>query len=264
MDQNYLRNDQYKTAVNLSARVDLHRQFSTNPYGWFRWVFDQFDLPPQAHALEAACGRGDLWHDNLDRLPPGWDITLTDFSEGMLAEARTKLAGTGRSFRFEAADIRQLPPGDGRFDAVIANHMLYHVPDKPRAFREVLRVLKPGGRFYATTVGERHMWELSDLVNRFFQEESSFDFDSRHLDFLLENGRAQLDPFFADIEIRRYTDSLKITQAEPLIQYIYSGRFKETARSREQEFRAFIAAEIDRNGAIHIFKDSGIFIGRKA
>jgi cyclopropane fatty-acyl-phospholipid synthase-like methyltransferase len=36
------------------------KRFSTNPYGWLRWVFDQFDLPPGARVLEVGCGTGQL------------------------------------------------------------------------------------------------------------------------------------------------------------------------------------------------------------
>jgi ubiquinone/menaquinone biosynthesis C-methylase UbiE len=263
VDQNYLQDDQYKTAANLTARVDLHKLFSVNKYGWFRWVFDQIDLPPRALILEIACGRGDLWRENMDRIPADWDITLTDFAEGMLAETKSNLTNTGREFKFEQVDIRSIPYGDTEFDAVIANHMLYYVPDKPGAFREVLRVLKPGGKIYTTTVGSRHMEQLNELVQRFCDGALAFDFDSRGLDFLLENGQAQLEPFFKDIRLRRYEDTLKVTQAEPLVKYIFSGRLKELLKAREQELRAFIAGEIKAGGAIHIFKDSGIFIGSK-
>ncbi|MGE5252069.1 MAG: class I SAM-dependent methyltransferase, partial [Bacteroidota bacterium] len=161
IDPESLQNGQYRSAANLTSRIDLHRSYSRNPYGWFRWVFDQLDLPPSTRLLELACGRGDLWRDNLDRIPPGWDITLTDLSEGMLADAKTWLAGSPHPFRFERADIQDIPFDDGQFDAVIANHMLYYVADKPGAFREVLRVLRPGGYFFTTTVGEGHLRGLA-------------------------------------------------------------------------------------------------------
>ena len=47
----------------------------------------------------------------------------------------------------ELIDIQQIPYPDGSFDTAIANFMLYHVPDLPRAIGEVRRVLRPGGRF---------------------------------------------------------------------------------------------------------------------
>ena len=43
-DQVYLKEHQYKTPANLKARINLHRKFGTNPYGWMRWVLDQLNL----------------------------------------------------------------------------------------------------------------------------------------------------------------------------------------------------------------------------
>ena len=45
-DQNYLKTDQYKDSSNLDARVAIHQRFSTNPYGWFNWVFDAVSKLP--------------------------------------------------------------------------------------------------------------------------------------------------------------------------------------------------------------------------
>ena len=73
-DQTYLQDEQYKNAGNLNARIRLHHEFSTNKYGWFRWVFDHYDLPSQARILELGCGPGDLWLDNMARIPSGWGV----------------------------------------------------------------------------------------------------------------------------------------------------------------------------------------------
>ena len=62
-DQQYLKTDQYKDSTNLDARVEIHRRFSTNTYGWFNWFFDRLlKLPEDARILElgwalATCGR---------------------------------------------------------------------------------------------------------------------------------------------------------------------------------------------------------------
>ena len=135
---------QYRTDANLNARIDLHRRFTANSYPWHRWVFDHLAPPAAACVLELGCGPGDLWRENADRIPAGWDNTLTDFSEGMVAAAQRNLAEIGRVFAFRQADAQDLPFEAAAFDTVIANHMLYHVPDR-RALAEIRRVLKPGG-----------------------------------------------------------------------------------------------------------------------
>ncbi|MBO0792518.1 MAG: class I SAM-dependent methyltransferase, partial [Ktedonobacteraceae bacterium] len=159
-DQNYLLNRQYQDATNFGARVDLHRRFRVNPYGFHRWVFDHFTLNEGSQVLELGCGPGGLWRSNRQRIPTNWQITLTDFSPGMLQEARA-LLGEER-FTYEVADAQALPFADESFDAVIANHMLYHIPDLNRALGEIQRVLKPSGHFYATTFGREHLRELDE------------------------------------------------------------------------------------------------------
>ena len=107
-DQTYLLNDQYKDASNFTARFQLHERFSVNPQGWFPWVLDRVRLPAEARVLEVGCGPGWLWERNLERIPKGWDVTLTDFSPGMLEEAKHNLPDGDRRFRFEVADAQAI------------------------------------------------------------------------------------------------------------------------------------------------------------
>lgn len=78
-------------------------------------------------------------------------------------------ARLGHRFTFAQADAQALPFRDASFDAVIANHMLYHVPDIPRALGEVRRVLKPSGFCYAATMGVANMREVDELAACFFR-----------------------------------------------------------------------------------------------
>lgn len=150
-DQSYLLEDQYRDPTNLQDRAQLHARFSVNPRGWLPWVFDRFAFGKEARLLDLGCGPGDLWHVNRERIPTGWDITLADLSPGMLDAAATKLDKARFSYR--VADAQDLPFDNDWFDGVIANHMLYHVPDRERALIESRRVLKADGRLYAATNG---------------------------------------------------------------------------------------------------------------
>jgi ubiquinone/menaquinone biosynthesis C-methylase UbiE len=261
-DPAFLLSDQYKDASNLDARLQLHRGFSTNKYGWLRWVFDQFDLPPVCRILDLGCGPANLWQENLERIPEGWDITLTDLSPGMIEQAQENLQGSGRPFTFDVVDAQSIPYDDASFDAVVANHMLYHVPDRAKALTEMQRVLRPGGTFYTSTVGQTHTQELFELIGRFDPEEK---FKHVLSPFTLENGAAQLAPWFSQITVNRYEDDLAITETEPLIAYVMS---MVDARSvfTEERLAALIAyaeQEIAAHGRIHITKDSGLFAARK-
>ncbi|MBV6450524.1 MAG: Ubiquinone/menaquinone biosynthesis C-methyltransferase UbiE [Anaerolineales bacterium] len=261
-DQNYLKTDQYKDSSNLDARVELHKRFSTNSYGWMNWVFDiLLKLPADAKILELGCGPGYLWKENVSRIPAGWDITLSDLSSGMLDSAWRNLVVTGRAFQFKEIDAQTIPFADETFDAVIANHMLYHVPDRPKAIAEIKRVLKTGGRLFATTVGDNHLKEITDW---FRQIRKSSIWESFSNLFTLENGLDQLKPFFPNVTVSRYEDNLHVTELEPLIAYFHSGiRAGELSEDELAKLRSDLESELKAKGKIFIQKDSGMFEATK-
>jgi ubiquinone/menaquinone biosynthesis C-methylase UbiE len=257
-DQEYLLSEQYQDESNLNARIQLHDRFSTNKHGWHRWVFDQLHLPSESRILELGCGTGRLWWENLNRVPRGWDITLSDLSSGMLQEAQRNLRNSQRQFEFRVIDAQAIPFEDESFDAVMANHVLYHVPDRKKAFSEIHRVLRPGGRFYASTVGRAHLRELYELVHRF---DPSADLWGAQVSesFLLENGLDQLSEWFSRVTLHRYEDALVITEAKPLVAYVLSSAAKSILAGKEPQLIKFVEQEMALHNAIYVTKDSGLF-----
>jgi ubiquinone/menaquinone biosynthesis C-methylase UbiE len=253
-DQVYLK-EQYQNASYLNDRIQLHVRFSTNAYDWHMYVFDQLKLPVDSRVLEVGCGPGQLWLRNIGRIPEGWEITLTDFSPGMLDEARHNLAG-GRPFAFEVADAQALPFPNASFDAVIANHMLYHVPDRPAALSEIRRVLRPAGRLYAATNGVSHLQEIHGLASAFDPTIALWERGASS--FTLEGGGAELAQWFARVTLHRQANALIVTEAEPLAAFVAS-MASDLAGERRQAFTRFVEQRIQASGAIHITKDTGLF-----
>ncbi len=261
-DRAYLLNSQYKDATNFNARINLHRRFSTNKYGWHRWVFDQFKLDEGSELLELGCGPGLLWLSNRHRIPASWQITLTDFSPGMLQVARQQPGG--ERFAYALADAQALPFADETFDAVIANHMLYHIPDLRRALGEIRRVLRPGGRFYASTFGREHMSELDELIWECWPG-LPWQGVGKSSPFVLENGQEVLAPFFAQVTKYTYENPLEVTEAEPLVEYAFSGKLGSLLASEEREvFTAMVRKKLAERGTIHITNAAGMFEAGKA
>lgn len=251
-------NNQYRTTSNLNARIRLHQEFSTNKYGWQRWLFDQFKFIPQSRVLELGCGTGNLWLENLDRIPADAEILLSDFSEGMLEQAKQNLKNNLSFFRFKVIDAQSIPFDNAFFDIVIANHMLYHVPDRGKALSEIKRVLRPTGRFYSSTSGCNHLKELSDLVSRFDSQLSSWG-NLTSDTFSLENGPAQLGAYFESVSLYRYPNSLIVTDANLLTDYILSGRIKLSS-DKQLDLATFVEQELKANdGKCYITIDTGLF-----
>ena len=258
---------QYKTPANLNARADLHARFSTNPTGWLPWVFGHIRkrLPDSARILEIGCGPGSLWVENRGEVPAGWSLTLTDLSEGMVARSQEVTAQAGLDAACVQADIRGLPFETDTFDAVIANHMLYHVPDIDGGLQEIRRVLKPGGTFFAATNGMDHMKELFDLMNAFTP--GAWTNQERPVArFCLQNGGDMIGRYFEPVSRIDYPDSLLVDEAQPLAEYVCSMAgmgvgFESIIRKRE-DFLLFLEGWIREKGSIRISKQAGLFIAR--
>lgn len=256
VDQNYLMQSQYKDSGNLNARMTIHQRFSTNTYGWTNWMFDQLaDLPANANVLELGCGSGELWKECASRIPDGWVLTLTDLSDGMLDTAWRNLIVIKRGIKFEKVDAQSIPYADKTFDAVIANFMLYHVPDRQKALSEIQRVLKDDGVLFAATSGESHLRELYEWVFR----ASGGKQGKIPLQFTLENGKEQLQKLFPRVELSRYSDSLRVTDVDVIMAYLRSMMSVELSADEMQTLERELSAGIAKDGAIHISKDAGLF-----
>ena len=217
-------------------------------------MFDGYDFGAEADVLEVGCGDGMIWRANLDRIPDGWRLTLTDLSDGMIAEARGAL---GDRAGYAVARVEELPFEDDAFDAVVANHVLFHVEDRGRAFAEIRRVLRPGGRFVSTTVGLEHLRELRELA----PPEPGTQFAEVRGRYMIETAPDELAPFFDDVVVERYEDALRVTEVEPVVDFVRS-RSGESLE-RLESVRAHVEAAIEREGAFTVFKDTARIRCRK-
>jgi SAM-dependent methyltransferase len=180
----------------------------------------------------------------------------------MVSQAKANLTGRADIDLYMVVDAQFIPYPAGSFEAVIANHCLYHIPDRGKALSEIHRVLVPGGRLFATTIGQTHMAEIKGLVER-FDPKAEHVFNSEEVSFTLENGAAQLRPWFQNLERRRYPDSLRVNRAEPLVDFVFSGIRFGMGEDRRSAFMVFVQDELERGGGeLHIQKDSGLFIAR--
>jgi SAM-dependent methyltransferase len=125
-----------------------------------------------SHILETAAGTGIVTAALAAALPEA-EIVATDLNPGMLdlARARTRLALTS----FRPADAQQLPFGPAEFDLVVCQFGVMFFPDRIGAYREALRVLRPGGAFLFALWGRLEdnpaSIALSDAVAALFPED---------------------------------------------------------------------------------------------
>ena len=245
---------QYATANNLGTRISIHDKYSTNKLGFGNWIFSNYRIDKGAKVLELGCGTGDMWKDKESVICTCSKIILSDFSEGMVATTRDNI-GSYDNIEYKVLDIQDIPYEDATFDIVIANMMLYHVPDIDKGLMEVRRVLKREGRFYCATYGEHGIIEyLSKILSAYGVE------DNINKNFTLQNGYEILSKIFSKVEKKEYIDSLAVTNIDDMVDYIYSLSSMTSLNGVPKQVINDILTENTLDCFLNVPKEYGMFI----
>ena len=253
---------QYLNSSNISARINLHKEYAANKKGWFPWLFEQCQIQPGDTILEIGCGDASLWRENRERIPENIKIILSDLSDGMMRDVKRSIGKKDERFRFDVMDAHQIHMPDASVDLLIANHVLFYCEDLQQVFREIKRVLKSNGIFICSTYSGSHMKEISELVKE-FDDRIVLSADRLYERFGKENGKELLQKEFKDIVWVQYEDHLSVTDADALLAYILSchGNQNRYIVDRYRDFRAFVKKKTEKG--FYITKDAGIFIVKK-
>lgn len=246
---------QYARTEGLDIRIALHEKYSENKQPFGDWLLSCYRIPRGSRVLELGCGTAAMWRGHLDALD-GCEVILSDLSPAMLEAARRNL-GDHENIAFRLIDIQNIPCPDGYFDAVIANMMLYHVPDLHRGLSEARRVLKRGGTFYCATFGERgHNWHIANMLAAYGVR--------WHTDapFTLQNGEEALRAHFDEVRRVDREDALIVTDAGDLADYVLSLTDITGLEGLSREALCALFEAKMAGGALRLPKEYGLFICR--
>jgi SAM-dependent methyltransferase len=251
---------QYADDRNLRARqrLWLHQD---PPFDLVGWVLDLAGLSPGLQVLDVGCGNGAYLRAMRDRhvRAVGCDLSI-----GMLRAASHPALVN--------ADVVALPVRDASFGVVLAPHMLYHVPDRESAARELRRALIPGGVCVAVTNGSQHLRSLRDLVEQAART-STPGWEMRGPSaqaFSLENGAAQLGGSFEHVTCMRPSGVAPVvirdaTVAADYVASLASHYQDEVAcpwQDVVQDVRCAVQQVIGEKGAFITAGDTGAFVCR--
>jgi len=245
---------QYATANNLSTRISIHDKYSTNKMGFGNWIVSNYKIDKGASVLELGCGTGVMWKGRDTLICDCSQIILSDFSDGMVSTAK-EMVGNHNNIEYRVLDIQDIPYEDDSFDIIIANMMLYHVPDIDKGLSEVRRVLKEGGVFYCATYGEHGITEyLSTILSEYGVK------DNMNKNFTLQNGYEILNKTFSNVEKKEYIDSLEVTNVDDMVEYIYSLSSMTALSSMPKQAIKEILIQNTSDGILNVPKEYGMFI----
>ena len=257
---------QYASSNNLQKRIDIH-QYSTANESWFDWLYDRMNIKSGMKILEIGCGNGKLWDTICKRLPQNLTIYMTDNSEGMLEDAKKRLAinsdyikNNNTEFIYMKKDAECFEIEESGFDRVIANHMLYHISSSARdtLLKYCANIMKSDGMFVASTIGNSHLTELFEFVYRFDASlKMPYWFGEG---FNLENGKPQLESVFKNVSVEEHKNDLIVDNADAIYDYLMSlPEFeKQMLSDRKILLRRAIEKEIEVNKYFFIHKSTGV------
>jgi SAM-dependent methyltransferase len=261
-DRDYLQTRQYRTDANLAARQSIY-QYQRPMVDLPAAVLDLAELAGSETIADIGCGNG-IYLAELMRRGHAGRVIGADLSAGMLHAARRAAAGAGLT----AGDAAALPFADGVTDITLAPHMLYHVPDRLAAVRELRRVTCDGGQVLVVLNDVDHLAELRDLVTGAAAEIGLSDVvwaDNGGITggFSLDDGEEMLAGVFGTVARHEFNAELEVPGSEPVLEYVASMRY---AQSMDDPGRLVAAAaqrlHPDAGGLVRIRTRVGCLVCR--
>jgi SAM-dependent methyltransferase len=261
-DRDYLRQHQYRTDAHLAARQSIY-QFERPPIDLPAAVLGLAGLTGAEPVADIGCGNG-VYLAELARRGHHGRMLGVDLSAGMLRAARARAATAG----LLAGDAAALPLADHVADVTLAPHMLYHVPDRPAAVRELRRITRPGGQVLVVLNAADHLAELTELAVAAAMDSGLARAASRAeiradggVD--LDTGARLLEREFSSVQRHEFAGELAIPGPEPILAYIASMRLVQSVADSDRILAA--AARLlpaARDGAIRIRTHTGCLVCR--
>jgi ubiquinone/menaquinone biosynthesis C-methylase UbiE len=127
------------------------------------------DLRAGMSVLDVGCGPGSITRGLAERVAPG-QVVGVDLSKETLEAASREAAARGlHNLRFQEGSVYELPFPDGAFDVAYAHQVLQHLHQRAAALKEMLRVVKPGGRLAIRDVDWETVayWPRDPWIDRF-------------------------------------------------------------------------------------------------
>jgi SAM-dependent methyltransferase len=269
-DRDTLIQKAYASDANLTIRIETHALYSEPKIDFPEWVCKRVMWRGDEKVLDVGMGAGLYFSPVLKRIPNG-KYFAGDLSIGMALAAQNRIDAA--RIPITNLDVQALPFPDQTFDVVLANHMLYHVPDIDAALMEIQRVLKPEGVLVAATNGQLNLNEFDQLTWRAYGRLGVADpgaeiAPSITTRFALEDGASWLRRHFYAVVRHDLPGMLAFPEAKPVVDYLNSLRAIQEptlpSRITWERYMEIMTEQVTRmiahHGKLYINKMTGVLI----
>lgn len=263
-DVSYVQ-QQYQDDLPLRVRIHTHATYTVPQVDFTAWVLNKIGWQGTERVIDIGVGAGIYVEPVRARCR---HYIAADLSLGMLH--RLPQPNLDRL----NLDVQRLPLPDHTFDVVLANHMLYHVPDRDAALDQIARILRPAGCLLAVTNSVQSMGELTRLYQSAAHKlgliEKIAVIQSAADTFGLENGTPLLLRHFAHVARFDLPAALVFPEPQPVIDYIATTRERYEALLPAGITWADVVAaltdllrqHIAEHGVFRVNKLTGVFVCR--
>lgn len=207
--------DYQETTSDLLARIDIHSKYGSRNID--DWMLHLLNVPQDSKILDVGCGAGKQCFLFLESLKGQAEIIGGDVSGELLAKADQENAKKGNLIRFMELDFNQcFPFDDNQFDLLTACFTIYYAADIPFTFKEMHRVLKPGGRLFTTgpmPENKRMFYEIIQAATG--KPIPPMPGSSRYSSQILATAQA----IFSNVEVHIFENPLTFDSVEPFLAY---------------------------------------------
>lgn len=263
--------DFQETTDDLAKRIDIHSRFGSRDID--EWMLEILKLQPGIKILDVGCGSGKQCFSYYHHLNGQVEITGTDVSESLLAEARNKNQAINNAVDFRFLNFNQafdLP--ENNYDLISACFAIYYAQDIPFTLKEMHRLLVPGGRLFMTGPMPTNKKVFYDIIKEATGKEiPPMPGSSRYASQIY----GTMQELFAKTEQHIFENPLTFDTVEPFMVYTRASMSEDrklwnSLFQTHEEFEAVMTAIekvaqkfIEHDGRIVMTKVVGGFIATK-
>ena len=263
----------YTTGAYLRAKHEQTHFVSGRQFQ--AWALGLLPILPSMHVLDAGCGWGRFtWQLIEAHSVPAANIVCADLSTAMLSMVHDESKRRNAPVKFCAGEIEALPFQPGRFDLVMANHVLYHLSSMATGLRELARLMKPQGYFLATTNSENIRVTIIELHYQALRLLGVSYEPEPPSSFSMESGAQHLSHVFREVNVFYFEDASVYQNVNDFVNmYLNIGRYRnflareDIPQATKEElpgvYKQLVQEIFDREGELRIPVLMGAFVCQK-